>query len=340
MVANRSDTRGQVLGLLNWLAKLWIAGALALASLISLNILGILFGFNVFNENAPFVELIHQNPVFSVIVTIVYVASIFFARVIVRNANSKVGGAQSRSVLVALSLAVVSTALFLLLVATVLFQPAWCHGSPFCPITYHPNGIHDGAMEMYFTAYQSQFYVIAGNPDSYNLDALPDQRIGAVVSGPTPAKATPCNIFIGVHSLRDSGYDILIQQVYVVILDVPALTSHLNVWQPGSNLVYRGNPYQVMYRGELQGNALRAQYLTAPAGLVQLMPQEADALDLQLSSLVPADVKFQVKIVYRMANEGELHTLILPQVFEVDFSTHANWHPYTLVNGRLTPTTP
>ncbi len=339
MDANRSDTRGQVLGHLQWLAQLWIRGALALASLIFASILAILFGFNVFNGNAPIVELIRLHPLFSLVAGGLFIAITLTALVMGRNSNSN-AGAQSRSIIVAFSLATLSTALFLSLLATVLFQPAWCQGSPFCPITYHPNGIHDSAMEMYFTAYQSKFYVITGNPNSYNLDDLPDQRIGAVISGTTSAKTTSCSIFIGVHSLRDSGYDILIQQVYVIVRDVPGLTGHLNVWQPGSNLVYHGNPYQVMYRGELQGGVLRAQYLTAPAGFVQLMPQETDALDLQMSSLVPADVTFQVKIVYRMANEGELHTLILPQVFEVVFSNNANWHPYNLVNGRFAPATP
>ena len=71
--------------------------------------------------------------------------------------------------------------------------------------------------------------------------------------------------------------------------------------------------------------------------IVQLLPGEADQINLEVSSQKVIDLHFQVQITYRIANTLQLRTITLPKVFEIIFSDSPNWHPYHFQNGHLVP---
>jgi hypothetical protein len=73
---------------------------------------------------------------------------------------------------------------------------------------------------------------------------------------------------------------------------------------------------------------------------VQLAPGEGDSLDIELTSRVPMDLQFAVQVTYRVITDSQVHTLTLPQVFEVVFlSPSASWRLYQLQNGHFVPQT-
>src|SRR5262245_283105 len=61
------------------------------------------------------------------------------------------------------------------------------------------------------------------------------------------------------------------------------------------------------------------------SGLVELAPGETDSMAVQVDSKVLADLRFQIVITYRVANELATHTLTLRHAFEVVFSDLSNW---------------
>lgn len=225
-----------------------------------------------------------------------------------------------------------STVVLGTLLVTMLLQPAWCP-SALCPsprlIT---RGIHDANLELYFTANQSAYYEIPASPSTYTLSDLPKQ-IGAVrIDQPNqPAYKE----VIGIHSLQQGRFGMIIEQVRIVIDTVPVSPQPLDVWFAGEPVDYHTNPYQVTYIGQSAGAILNALYEPMPEGKVLLAPGESDELDIQVVSRVRADIRFQVSVVYRVSNESSLHTLVLPQQFEAVFADSTNWHLYQVENGSF-----
>jgi hypothetical protein len=93
----------------------------------------------------------------------------------------------------------------------------------------------------------------------------------------------------------------------------------------------------VGYQGQRVNAVLPATYVHLPGGYVQLRPIETDSLYLQVTPrLVTAiDLRFGVRITYRIANEARRYSYTPPYVFEVVFAKAWNWHPYQLQDGRL-----
>jgi hypothetical protein len=129
----------------------------------------------------------------------------------------------------------------------------------------------------------------------------------------------------------------LIEHVDVLIQAVPVTPNPLQVFVRGPSTSYQSNVYSALYLGEYAGATLSTVYQTVPLGHPVLAPGETDTIDLQLTSSVSADLRYQVRVTYRVANASAEHGLTVPDVFEVIFATGANWHPYQLVNGHLTP---
>lgn len=172
--------------------------------------------------------------------------------------------------------------------------------------------------------------MIPGNPSQYSQNDLP-QNIGAVNIGGKPSLY---RVVLGVHSLQQGRYGLLITQVALEIRQVPRMPRPLNVWARGSTLDYHTNPYLVVYSGQGPRDTLPARYLPIPyPAPVQLRPGEADELDIQVSSRIVADIQFLVHVTYRVTNESQLHQLTLPPSFEIMFSDASNWNKYQLQNG-------
>lgn len=319
------------------LAKFWVRSLFALAGIILAGIISILLGLNTTPSSIPLVNLVRQHPGISLAIGIVLLLLTLVAVVIQRTERAQhedqgpgVEIALSPSQLLAsLAISTISTILFIGLLSTVLVRPSWCPAT-LCPaahIVTRQGAINDGTLEMYLTAIESAWYVIPGGPSKYAPGKLPES-IGAVQIG-TQAGAAPYKVVLGIHSLQQGQFGIIVQDVSLVVVHVSVTPRPLTVWHPGISLDYSSNPYEVNYIGQQTGAVLNAVYTPLPRAHVQLMPGEADDLDIQVVSPVPADVQFRVQVRYRVTNESVLNTLTLPQVFEVIFAPASNWNVYS-----------
>lgn len=230
--------------------------------------------------------------------------------------------------------------LFFGLLVTVVTRPGWC--PPWLCTQIQPfvaGSTHDADLELYWQTFESPAYVVTGDPASYtlaNLSSLTNQTssIGAVRTDQSTDQTYRVVIF--AHSLLQSGYPIRIEQVNIQIIGVPDTPNPLNVTPAPSLRDYANNPYLARYHGEPAGGFVPSVYQGLPGGHVELVPRETDQLDIQVTSSVAADIQFRVQVVYRVANESTERTLTLNNTFTVVFANSANWHLYTLQNGRLT----
>jgi hypothetical protein len=328
------------------LAKMWRSMLLGLATIIVTNIITTLQG-----EPVSLVNFIRQYPALSLIIGLMLVIISMVALIIpllpdFSSSLKKPSFDRNRKNfprwLLSTALPITSFSLFFLLLAVILIRPPWCP-TAICPspvaIT-SPNGVHDAdLLDLYPIAVQSPSYLIPDNPARYSLNNLP-KNIGAMrTDGKTldgGGLSSPYRVVLGVHSLQRGGYGILIENVTLIVKQIIPLSYPLNAWAKESPLNYTNNPYQVTYQGENSNAALVATYLPLPGAHVQLAPGEGDSLDVQLVSQVPVDLQFTVQVAYRVVNESQLHTLMLPLVFEgVFFSSSSDWHLYQFANGHF-----
>ena len=201
----------------------------------------------------------------------------------------------------------------------------------------NPHGVHDANLDVYTVAIPSSAYVIPGDPASYSSTNLPQSISAQLIDDKTPP--SPIKLIIEIHDLQQNGYSLIIERVAILIDFVPSIPRPLNVWVKGSTIHYSASRYKVTYTytGQRSANVVPAEFVDLPNGYIQLLPREADQLDLEVSSQVVADLKFHVQVTYRLANKSQLHTLMLPQESEVMFLNASDWHEYRLVNGHLVP---
>lgn len=228
--------------------------------------------------------------------------------------------------------------------AVALIRPPWCP-TILCPpakAVTNPNGVHDANLDVYLIAIQSAAYVIPGSPGQYTLNHLPGsigalRTDGKALDGSAGSvQSTPYRVALGVHSLQGS-HGIVIEQTALLVRQALPLTHPFDVWVTGESRNYNNNIYQVIYRGQEAQATLPANYML-PDSHVQLAPGEGDSLDIELTSRVPMDLQFAVQVTYRVITDSQVHTLVLPQVFEVVFlSPSASWRLYQLQNGHFVP---
>ncbi|MBV9688676.1 MAG: hypothetical protein JO202_03090 [Ktedonobacteraceae bacterium] len=321
------------------LANSWRQGLAGLASIIEGLIVSVVLGFSPWPESSPVTTFISQRPTVALVMGGTLVAVTFISLLILY--WPKLGNVSGNSYglhwLFSTAMPVVGYMLFAILLVVVLIRPAWCPTSicpapQLVPIT-NPQGIHDDNLEIYLTAIQSASYVIPDDPARYSLGNLPTS-----ISAVRKDSQAPYRVVLGVHSLQQGHYGMIIEEVALVVTQVPPVPSPLNVWINSPGLDYHSNPYKVIYKGQAVGTTLAATYDTSiPNGYVQLAPGEADELDIQVVSPEIARLQFQVEVTYRVTNESQLHTLMLPKVFEVVFSDVSNWHARYLKDGHLVP---
>jgi hypothetical protein len=308
------------------------------ASAIFAGILAILFGLNPAPQTVPLVQLIREYPVLSLLLGVVLLIVTLGAIPIARAGPGETtsdgdsdphphDGWGVPRLLISFGVPSLSTFLSLALVAVVLTRPAWCP-TALCPaprILTNPHAIHDHNLEVYLTAVQSAAYVLPGSPSQYTAGNLPTS-IAALRIDQQPQMVY--RVVVGIHSLQQGRFGLIIEQLALVVVQVPPTPQPLNVWLASPSLLYSSNPFQVSYLGQLAGSVLPATYLVDPQSYVQLGPGEADDLDLQVDSKVLVDLKFRVQVTYRVTSQSVTHTLTLPQEFEVIYSDTANWHTY------------
>lgn len=235
------------------------------------------------------------------------------------------------------ALSIVSLALCVSLLFVFLPKPSWCP-TTLCPpsqSTVNLQGIHDSNLQVTLHTIQSSSYAFSGNPGQYTLDNLPRDRSALRIDTPMQK---PYRVVLGVTSLQQGHFGLIIEQVVLVVKQVTLVPLPLRVWTQGESQDYIGNIYQVSYDKQDAGANLLASYRPSNGnidGMAQLIPGESDELDVQVTSQVVADLQFQVEVKYRVINESREQTLLLPNTFEVIFSDASNWSPYHMENGHL-----
>ncbi len=330
--------------LLYRLSTKWLKLGALFINLIVPTLIAILFGFNPLPRSVPLFSIFQQHPFASLIVCGILLIMTLLALIYSRRLeprffgrNSRLQKAQSNRLWIGLtSVSTISFLLCLTLLGIVWFHPSWCPYSlcpPAQPIT-SSNGVHDRDLDLYPLAVQSPFFELPGNPDQYSQNNLPE-NIGAINND--TKHLSPYEIVVGVHSLQQGRFGIVIEEVAIVIESVPPMPRPLNVWTYNPAVGYLTNYYQVPYKGEQKNALLPATFVSKLYGGIVLAPGEADQLVIQLSSRLTVDLRFRVQVTYRVSNESLLHILLLPRVFEVVFSDNSNWHEYRLENGRFLP---
>jgi hypothetical protein len=334
------------------LARLWVRMLVFLAGIIVAGIISILLGFNTPAPTIPVVGVIRQYPVGSLAIGAFLLFATLISLQIMRSAAQAPKNGQTDPdlgagwrlprLVISTAISTLSITLFAALLAVVLTRPAWCPTTlcpppQLIPIT-NPQAVHDTNLEVYFTAVQSVYFTLPGDPSQYS-PAHPPQDIAALRIDETQQPVY--RVAVGVHSLQTGRFGVIIEQVALVVADLPATPQPLNVWLAGAPLDYHSNPYQIVYTGEAPGTTLSAIYVPFPAGHPQLSPGEADELDVQvISKNTLADLKFRVRVTYRVVNEADEHSLTLPQEFEVVFSDASNWHRYQQQGEHFVPSQP
>jgi hypothetical protein len=316
-----------------------------------------LLGFKQLPSNIPLLNLAREHrvasPIIGAVLVLLFVAAMIIPLFPKPKPNDENDGSQGstgwpiRPWVIATGMSTTSFFISSILLLIVLIRPAWCP-STLCltlapaPLIYGP---HDANLEVDFTAIQSPAYALTKNPAQYSLSSnnLPTSNdrtsIGAVL---IDARKTsfPYIVALTIHNLRSTGYTMIIEEVALVVKQIPSTPLPLNVLAQPPSLLYQntsGNLYNVGYQGQRVNAVLPATYVHLPGGYVQLKPIETDSLYLQVTPrLVTAiDLRFSVRITYRIANEARRYSFTPPYVFEVVFAKAWNWHPYHLQNGLL-----
>lgn len=252
-----------------------------------------------------------------------------------------VGHAPPVAVAALVTVATLSTSLSVGTVAVVLVRPDWCPNE-LCPKVPGP---HDQFLAADFNAFESPTYVIGGNTAMYTLANLPDgsqrasvaaQRV--LASGESVPQTGGYRLSLRVTSLQRGQLGMLIGGVRMPVDGIGPPPSPLRIVVIGAPVQYRVNPYLAVYDGERRGDTLTAAYAgDVRLGYVQLRPGESDQLSIQIVSRRVVDLRFRVRVVYRVLNESGYRTLDLPYVFEAVFSDQLNWQQYRYTGGHLVP---
>ncbi len=323
------------------LAKLWMQLLSAVVSTIFLGIVSVVAGLNS-PVPSPLSKVIHLHPITSIIVGALFMLFSFLAWFLSREQEPKDGEEEPNQRMPPntqrwVTATIMSTASFMLcfiLLAVVLIRPPGCP-TYLCPppiLILNPHSIHDDNVEVYFQTLQSTSYWLPDDPTSYTSSNLPRDVSAQRIDGGT---RSPYRVVLGVHSLQQGRFGLIIEQVNLVVKQVSLIPYPLRVWIENESRDYHSNLYQVKYRGQPAGTTLPATYTPLAEAHVQLIPGEADELDVEVISNVVIELHFQIQIAYRVSNEAQPHLLTLPNVFEIIFSNASNWQPYHLQGGFL-----
>jgi hypothetical protein len=321
---------------------IYAAFALACAALIAVAL--VLLGAQLPIGSSPLLDLIHRYPLPTLVVTGLLTLATLSSVVLLR-ANARAGapvpeelaastrtGWRGPRQAIALATSSVSALTLFALLAVTLARPPWCPTALCPPPQILTRGVHDANLEVYLTAIESALFEIPGDPQHYTLANLPREISAQRIDRPNQS---PYRVVVGIHSLQQGRFGLIIEQVAAVIDTTPVTPNPLNIWNAGPGVEYTSTPFQATYRGEPAGASLIAHDVPYPEAQIQLRPGESDEIDLEMLSTMLADIQFHVEVTYKVTNESARHTVALPQRFEAVFSNTSNWHLYTLQDGRL-----
>jgi hypothetical protein len=128
---------------------------------------------------------------------------------------------------------------------------------------------------------------------------------------------------------------LLIGQVQLIVEQITFVPRPLYVLAQSLPALSNYNLYRTIYTGQDPNTHILTKYDNPPHNYVSLTFKETDKISLQVDSSVEAFLSFRIAITYRVANEGQTHTLTLPNVFQVIFTSKSNWYPYQVQDGHF-----
>src|SRR5260370_1842209 len=317
----------------------------ALISNLFLLVIFTLIGLNAPADSPPIFKIINQHKTLSILIIMgltFYLLRVLFIKIESDQEDSnkqsqrKSRFLNSRTILNTVSY---SASIFLVFVLVLLFlRPQWCP-SEICPSPeriFPPQSVHDENLEMDFIKDQSAFYVIPNKPSQYTLNNLP--RSIAALHSDGEKSLLLNHIIIGLNSLQQGRFGMIIEEVNLVITQVAPMQHPLYVWQFSPLINYENdNQYRALYLGQQAGAILPTNFLRYPFGFEQLKPGDTDQIDVHVVSRIEANIWFTVQVVYRIANESQPHTINLSHQFEVMFANNADWNLYHLQGEHFQP---
>ncbi|HEY7021719.1 MAG TPA: hypothetical protein VH349_11430 [Ktedonobacterales bacterium] len=229
----------------------------------------------------------------------------------------------------------VMTTLLFSLVGLITIRPSWCPTS-ICPAPQlvtvtNPNGVHDGIMEAYYLAEQSDAFVMTEDPARYTFSNLPN-HIGAREIGSTE----PYRAVVGIHSLqRGTRYGLVIDGVDALVDQTMDVTAPQNVFLQGPGLSYNTSIWTLKYVGEPASAHVPT---AAPANTTQLEVGGSDELSIEVVTSVEVCLQFRVQVRYhQIAGDTSTHSLIVPHEFAVCILAPKDWSPYVFSDGKMAP---
>lgn len=312
-----------------------------------------LLGFRPLPSSIPLLNIVEAHgvasPIIGAILAVVFLAAMFISFLPEPrgkngdNTPKRSSRWRIRPLVIATGMSTASFVISSTLLVIVLIRPAWCPNS-LCFFPQIPAyGPHDANLEVDFTAIQSPTYVLVNTPSTYSLGSknLPksdDQRSVGAIRIDERKLSSPYLIAFNVHNLRSAGFSMIIEQVALVVEELPSIPHPLNVWSQPPSVVYQsGNLFRVTYAGQDVHTVLPATYIPQPGGQMQLKPLETDSLLLQITPhlIVATALRFSLQITYHIANELRRYTFNPGYVFEVIFAKVSNWNTYHLQDGQL-----
>src|SRR5260370_12243465 len=148
----------------------------------------------------------------------------------------------------------------------------------------------------------------------YIPDSKDPRSISAVLLNRDPSPH-PYRIAVGLHSLHQGKYSILIDKVMLVIKQVVPVPHPLRVYIKNLLVTYQTNPYLFVYAGQVPRQDTSDIYTTVPYPHLQLLSGESDQLNIEINSHLAPNIHFQLHITDHIANEPKYNTLIVPHTF-------------------------
>ena len=337
-------------------AQFWMQLPMKIIGILAPNIILILAGFSNLPTSIPVVGFIQEHKIASLVIGCALALITLLAAIIVRTPHPSDSGKEAaaptasvnekkatpgsrqpdRRWIIATLLSTISFFLSSTILVIVLIRPPWCPAS-FCSVSRSlPQGsVSDANLVLYPLAVQSTSFEIPGDPLHYSQSRLP-QSIG-VQHVSRQAESATFRVALGVQSLIQDRYAILIKQVAIVLTSLSPVPHQLNVWTTNPSTSYKSLPFLAVYRGEKTGDILSTTSLSTPPGLIHLLPNEPEQFNIRLISSAAVNLEFRVQLTYVVSNDPKPHTLTLPQVFHVIISDASTWREYRLQQGHFVP---
>jgi hypothetical protein len=341
-------------------------GIAAVEGVITAGIISFILGFSAFPTSSPLVTFAQQNKLLALIIFIVLLTMTLLAlRFASDSSKNSQGTAQTspdhsstantmpfhsstpslpklemNRIAIALTTSTVSFVSLVSLLTIIVVRPTWCQNTFLCHTTYiavpktAASGVHDTNLDIYPIGIQTPYSLIQGDVAQYSLNHLP--QITPVNFIGTSVASLPIRFAVGFHSLV--GHGTIKLDALGINIEQAISSSHMyNVWQPSPTL-YNTNIFSAHYIEELAGESLSTMPYPDPNFTLQLLPNEADVVDIEVSSPSAIDLRFSVVATYHIIGEAIRHSLELRnETFEVVFVDRSNWHLYQLTANGFAP---